>query len=275
MLKRENTYKRKYLNTNTKCRQTTNKAHKYRNRFKLGRPIPEGRKVLLENHSKGLLKSKKLRKLRSGPYTVKRMLTNTTYEIEHDKTSEKKTVHRNHIVPYYPKEEKLQELVENYVVADDTDDYYPQYNKHNRARSNAHRGAQHIAISQWPLVETQYNVNPSTTLRPTYNVEATPTKDSGLESLQTRVDNTTHIQGTSSSNFLPPRNSSPTLCKTCIHLIAHSKKIFLHHQIMLVNLKLHANYSPKQRIIAPHHHLIILHLQHHLIYLIYQTQMKY
>ena len=54
-----------------------------------------------------------------------------------------------------------------------------------------------------------YTVNPSTTLQPTFNVEATPTKDSGLESLQTRVGNTTHIQGTSSSNFLPPRISTP------------------------------------------------------------------
>ena len=93
MLKRENTFKTIYSNTFTKCRQTTNKAHKYRNRFKLGKPIPEGRKVLLENHSKGLLKSKKLQELRSGPYTVQRMLTNTTYEIQHDKTNEKKTVH--------------------------------------------------------------------------------------------------------------------------------------------------------------------------------------
>ena len=137
------------------------------------------------------------------------MLTNTTYEIQHDNTNEKKTVHRNHIVPYYPKKEKIQELVENYVVPDDIDDYYTQYNKHNIAKSNAHRGAENIAISQWPLVETQYTVNPSTTLQPTFNVEATPTKDSGLESLQTRVDITTHIQGTSSSNFLPPRISTP------------------------------------------------------------------
>ena len=165
MLKRENTFRTIYSNTYTKCRQTTNKAHKYRNIFKLGKPIPEGRKVLLENHSKGLLKSKKLQELRSGPYTVQRMLTNTTYEIQHDKTNEKKTVHRNHIVPYYPKEEKIQQVVENYVVPDDTDDYYTQYNKHNISKSNAYRGAQHIAISQWPLVETQYTVNPSLTLR--------------------------------------------------------------------------------------------------------------
>ena len=132
------------------------------------------------------------------------MLTNTTYEIQHDKTNEKKTVHRNHIVPYYPKEEKIQELVENCVVPYDTDDYYTQYNKHNISKSNAYRGAQHTVISQWPLVETQYTVN-----QPTVNVEATQTIDSGLESLRTRVDNTTHIQGTSSSNFLPPRISTP------------------------------------------------------------------
>ena len=78
--------------------------------------MPEGRKVRFEIHSKGLLKSKKLQELGSGPHTVQRMLTNTTYQIQHDKTNEKKTVHRNHIVPYYPKEEKIQELVQNYVV---------------------------------------------------------------------------------------------------------------------------------------------------------------
>ena len=138
------------------------------------------------------------------------MLTNTTFEIQHDKTNEKKTVHKNHIVPYYPKEEEIQDLVENYVVPDDTDDYYTHYNKHNIAKSNAHRGRQHIAISQWPLVEMQHTTNPNTTLQPTFNVEATPAKkDSGLESLQTRLDsNNTHIQGTSSSNFLPQRIST-------------------------------------------------------------------
>ena len=135
------------------------------------------------------------------------MLTNTTYETQHDKTNEKKPCIEI-IVPYYPKEEKKQELVENYVVPDDTDDYYTQYNKHNISRSNANRGAQHIAISQWPLVEKQYTVNRSTTLQPTFNVEATPTKDSGLESLRSPADITMHIQGTSSSNFLPPRIST-------------------------------------------------------------------
>ena len=209
MLKQENTFKTIYSNIYTDCRQTTNKAHKYRNRFKLGKPIHEGRKVLLEIHSKGLLKSEKLQELRSGPYTVQRMLFNTTYEIQHEKTNEKKTVHRNHIVPYYPEKEKIQELVEKYVVPDDIGDYSAHYNNRNIAKSNAHRGAQHIAISQWPLVETQHTVNPITTLQPTFNVEATPTKDSCLELLQTRVDNTTHIQVTSFSNFLPSTHFNP------------------------------------------------------------------
>ena len=54
---------------------------------------------------------KKLQELRSGPNTVQRMLTKTTYEIQHDETNVMKTVHRNHKVPYYPKEEKIPELV--------------------------------------------------------------------------------------------------------------------------------------------------------------------
>ena len=139
------------------------------------------------------------------------MLTNTTYEIHHDKTNERcKTVHRNHIVPYYSKEEKIKELVENYVVPDDTDDYYTHYNKQNIAISNSRRGTQHNVISQWPLVGTQQTANPNTTLLPTSKIEATPTKDSVLEALQTRLDNNnTHIQATSSSNSLPPRISTP------------------------------------------------------------------
>ena len=59
------------------------------------------------------------------------------------------------------------------------------------------------------LVETQPTINSNTTLQPFYIVEATPTKDSGLESLQTRIDNTTHIQGTSYSNLQLPRISTP------------------------------------------------------------------
>ena len=78
MLKRENTIKTINSNTYIKCRQTTNTAHRYKNGFELGNPIPLGRNVLLDNHPKGLLKSKKLQELRLGLYTVQQMLINTT-----------------------------------------------------------------------------------------------------------------------------------------------------------------------------------------------------
>ena len=41
-----------YCNTYTRCRQVTNKAHEYRNKFELRRPISVGSNFLLENRSK-------------------------------------------------------------------------------------------------------------------------------------------------------------------------------------------------------------------------------
>ena len=90
ILKSENDFKLIYSNTYTHCRRITNKAHMFRNQFKLGRPIKEGTKVLLENRSKPLLKSQKLLNLRSGPYTVIEKITEVTYGIQNDFTNEKK-----------------------------------------------------------------------------------------------------------------------------------------------------------------------------------------
>ena len=79
----------------------------------MGKQIKIGRKVLLENHAKGLLKSKKLLELRSGPYTVTKQITNNTYKIVHDSTEQKKVVHRNHLVEYFPKEQEIDKLVQD------------------------------------------------------------------------------------------------------------------------------------------------------------------
>ena len=116
VLQRETDFENIYCNTYTRCRQVTNKAHEYRNRFKLGRPISIGSKVLLENHSKSLLISKKLQSLRSGPYTVTKHITNTTYEVQGDETQQKRVVQRNHIVEYFPKEREIQPLIAYYTT---------------------------------------------------------------------------------------------------------------------------------------------------------------
>ena len=103
ILKREKLFNTIYSNTYIHCRRVTNQAHYFRNQHKQGKPIKIGRKVLLENRSKPLLRSKKLLHLRSGSYTVVEQVTDVNYKIENDATSEKKILNRNHIVEYFPK----------------------------------------------------------------------------------------------------------------------------------------------------------------------------
>ena len=69
-LERENEFKRIHLSTYQRCRRITSKAHEYRNRYKLGRPINVGQKVFLENHAQDLTRSQKLEQLQAGPFTV-------------------------------------------------------------------------------------------------------------------------------------------------------------------------------------------------------------
>ena len=56
-------------------------------------------------------------------------ITNTTYQIQDDKDPTiLKTVHRNHLVEYYPKEESLPPMIEEYVPSDThRDDFYERF----------------------------------------------------------------------------------------------------------------------------------------------------
>ena len=125
LLKRENELKRIYSSTYQRCRQITSKAHEHRNRFKLGRPISTGQKVFLEDHAQDLTRSQKLKKLRVGPFTVTKQITNTTYEIREDANHDNvKTTHRNHLIEYFPKEERLPPPITNYAVISRDSDFY-------------------------------------------------------------------------------------------------------------------------------------------------------
>ena len=159
VLQRENEFKNIYSKTYTRCRQITNKAHEHRNRFKLGKPIKIGRKVLLENYAKGLLKSKKLLELRSGPYTVTKQITNTTYEIVHNSTEQKKVVHRNHLVEYFPKEQEIDKfkLVQDYSTNyDDSQAYYDRFNQYSINRFN-HQTIDNPEYMPWPIINNANN----------------------------------------------------------------------------------------------------------------------
>ena len=113
LLERERTFKQIYSSTFERCREQTARSHAYRNRFNLGHHLEIGQKVLYENHKQDLTRSQKLQQRRLGPFTITKRITNTTYQIQDDKDPTViKTVHRNHLVEYYPKEGSLPAMIE-------------------------------------------------------------------------------------------------------------------------------------------------------------------
>lgn len=136
LLKRENQFKTIYANAYKKSMETTDRSHYYRNRYKLAKPLKLGQKVLLENHSQPLDKSKKLCSLRSGPFTVSNVITDVTYEVTHDTDQSKKVVHRNHLIEYYPKEDQLPELISNYAPLENQNEIEVFYRNLNQDRVN-------------------------------------------------------------------------------------------------------------------------------------------
>ena len=71
---------------------------------------------MYENHHQDLSKSQKLQQRRLGPFTITKRVTNTTYQNQDNKDPTiLKTVHGNHSVEIYPKEETLTAMIEDYV----------------------------------------------------------------------------------------------------------------------------------------------------------------
>ena len=113
---RENQFEQTYKNAYKKSLENNNRAHKNRNKHKLGKPLEIGQ-VLMENHQIELGTSKKLHELRSGPYTVAKKLTNVNYEITLDNNpATRKVAQRNHLVEYYPATETIPELTLEYGI---------------------------------------------------------------------------------------------------------------------------------------------------------------
>ena len=127
LLEREPDFKRIYSVIFEKCREQTARSHAYRNRFKLGQHLDIGQKVFHENHRQDLSKSQKLPQRELGPFTVTKQVTNTIYQIQGDKDPMiLKTVHRNNLVEYYPKEETLPPMIEEFVPMDRRQDDFSE-----------------------------------------------------------------------------------------------------------------------------------------------------
>ena len=135
LLERERTFKQIFSWTFERCREQTARSHAYRNRFKLGHHLEIGQKVLNENQKQDLTRSQKLQQRRLGPLTVTRRITNNTYQIQDDKDPTViKTVHRNHLVEYYPKEGSLPAMIEEYVPPDRQNDNFSERFMEQRTR---------------------------------------------------------------------------------------------------------------------------------------------
>ena len=119
LLDRKRDFKLIYSSTFQRCQEQTARSHAYRNGFKLGHHLAVGQKVLYENHRQDLSKSQKLQQRRLGPFTVTKRVICTTYQFQDNKDpSVLKTVHRNHLFEYYPKEESLPAMIDEYVPHD-------------------------------------------------------------------------------------------------------------------------------------------------------------
>ena len=136
LLERERTFRHIYSSIFERCREQTAWSHAYGNRFKLGHQFDVGQKVLFENHKRDLTGSQKLQQRRLGPLAVTKRITNTTYQIQDDKDPTiTKTVHRNHLVEFYPKEGSLPAMIEEYAPLDYWNDNFCESFLKQRART--------------------------------------------------------------------------------------------------------------------------------------------
>ena len=134
-LERERTFKQLYSSTFERRREQTARSDAYRNRFRLGHHLEVGQKALYENHKQDLTPNQKLQQQRLGPSTVTKRITNATYEIQDDKDPTAiKTVHRKHLVEFYPKEGSLPAMLEEYAPPDHQNHYFYERFMEQRTR---------------------------------------------------------------------------------------------------------------------------------------------
>ena len=84
-------------------------------RFRTAKPLEKNTFILVTNQQQVVGVSKKLLPLKMGPYLIIDKPTETTYVLG-DNNKEHITLHRNHIVAYYPKEKHNKTELQNYLM---------------------------------------------------------------------------------------------------------------------------------------------------------------
>ena len=83
--------------------------------FRTAKPLEKNTFLLVTNQQQIEGVSKKLLPLKTGPHVIIDKPTETTYILK-DNKKEQITIHRNHIVPYYPKEKHIKLELQNYLL---------------------------------------------------------------------------------------------------------------------------------------------------------------
>ena len=84
-------------------------------RFRTAEPLEKNTFVFVTNQQQIEGVSKKLLPLKTGQYLIVDKPTQTTYILRAN-NKEQITIHRNHIVPYYPKEKHIKLELQNYLL---------------------------------------------------------------------------------------------------------------------------------------------------------------
>ena len=150
-----------------------------------------------------LSRSQKLKQLRVGPFTVTKQTTNTTYKIQEDANPDNiEVTHRNHLIEYFPKEERLPPLFTNYAppITKDNDFYkhlvQSQMNDYN---SNQQR----CSLDVMPFIISPLQENTNVQEMCKNHATLSPNADSGIQSPSTPTNDDHNYQNLTISP-LPP-----------------------------------------------------------------------
>ena len=94
--------------------------------------------------------------MRSGPYTVIEKITEVTYGNKNAFTNEKKIVHRNYIVEYFPKEQQMPKLLQEYSSDLFSSDFYDHITNQQVNSFNKPKQVEKLQYQFWPVVNNGY-----------------------------------------------------------------------------------------------------------------------
>ena len=135
--------------------------------------------MFLEDHAQDLTRSQKLKQLRVGPFTVTKQITNTTYEIRIDANPDNvKTTHINHLIEYFPKEERLPPLITNYAVISRDSDFYKHLVNSRIEQYNSGKEGHSLDVMSFVITPIQNNSDS----QQKDDIESSPRADSGINS---------------------------------------------------------------------------------------------